>query len=509
MTSPALAHDTALVTLDRGADRSGPVISLTSAQRTVLVLVLAAIVTAVAAPYPLTKYILGGTLALYWARLLFNFDERFVGLFVLLLPTFVLAPLEALGIPALNWQTVFLIIFVAAAACMPSPHARLAVSGWVMYFSVVLVLAAVHAWLSQPQAAWPLLVVVKNWLFPFSLFFLGLRLIKTVRQLWFVVACVAFVSLGLALHGLRDGVTTGNLLTNRPTGLMTGQANLFAGYLAMHALLFLFVSRAPELRRVDRLFLIATAFAMVATLVFTLSRGAWMAFAVTAALVGLATNRRLVVLLIVAFLVAYRWAPQEAGERVDMTVQGVEQSDGSTLEESVDDSAALRIIQWKSFPQMLLESPVWGTGLGTYAAQLGRETGIFRAPHATMVQIGTEMGILGLVGYVGLLGAVTTVCVRRSRAAPRGSFQGALGLGLLAATICLFLLDVTGTRFRAHTVTTYFWLLVGAFLGSTAGATDQRTLAGTRADEAADEAPDEVNEARDHWPVDRRVGSVG
>ena len=108
MTSPALAHDAALVTLDRGADRSGPVISLDKTQRTVFVLVIAAIVTAVAAPYPLTKIILGGTLALYWATLLFNFDERFVGLFVLLLPTLVLAPLETLGIPGLNWQTVFL-----------------------------------------------------------------------------------------------------------------------------------------------------------------------------------------------------------------------------------------------------------------------------------------------------------------------------------------------------------------------------------------------------------------
>ncbi len=46
----------------------------------------------------------------------------------------------------------------------------------------------------------------------------------------------------------------------------------------------------------------------------------------------------------------------------------------------------------------------------------------------------------------------------------------ATGLGLLAATVCLFLLDFSGTRFPAHTVTTYFWLLVGAFLGSTDGA---------------------------------------
>ena len=84
-----------------------------------------------------------------------------------------------------------------------------------------------------------------------------------------------------------------------------------------------------------------------------------------------------------------------------------------------------------------------------------------------MVKIGTEMGAIGLVGYLGLLGAVALVCVRRARNAPPGTFQRATGLGLLAATVCLFVLDFSGTRFTAHTVTTYYWLLLGAFLGST------------------------------------------
>ena len=467
MTSPALAHDPALVRLDRGVDRSGPIISLDKTQRTVFVLVIAAIVAAVAAPYPVTKIILGGTLALYWATLLFNFDERFVGLFVLLLPTFVLAPLEALGIPGLNWQTVFLVIFLVAAASTDSPPSRFAVSGWMAYFSVVLILAAAHAWFARPQAAWPLLMVVKNWLFPFSLFVLGRRLIRNRQQLWFLILCVAVISCALSLHGLRDGLTTGNLLTNRPAGLLTGQANLFAGFLAMHALLLLFVSRTAELGRTERLFLTGTALLMMATLLFTLSRGAWLAFAVTAALVGFATNRGLVVLLTVVFLVGYRWAPREAVTRADLTVRAVEQSEDSSLEESLDDSAALRIIQWKSFPTLFLESPVWGTGLGTYPERLHRETGVFRPAHATMVQIGTEMGALGLLGYLGLLGTVMIASLSRARQAGRGSFERAAGLGVLAATLCLFLLDFSGARFRAHTVTTYYWLVAGAFLGCT------------------------------------------
>ncbi len=206
-------------------------------------------------------------------------------MFVLLLPTLQLAPLESLGIPALNWQTVFLIIFVAATLGGSAPPARIAVPGWIAYFSIALILSTFYGWATAQQPLWPLLVVAKNWLFPFSLFFVGRRLVRTDQQLWFLLLCVAIASLAMAVHGLRDGLTTGNLLTNRPMGLLTGQANLFAGYLAMYALLLLFVSRTAELRRIERLFLVAAAFFMVLTLLFTLSRGAWLAF-------GLAGNAR-------------------------------------------------------------------------------------------------------------------------------------------------------------------------------------------------------------------------
>jgi O-antigen ligase len=467
LASPPLVEPAPLGGLDRGGEQPRTVLALDKAQRTVIVFVLAAMATAVVVPYPVTKIVLGAALALFWARLLLGFDERFVGMYVLLLPTFQLLPLEALGVPGLNWQTVFLIIFIVAAASGESPASGVAVSGWVIYFSVVLILAAVHAILTVQQPLWPLFMGVKNWLFPFALFFLGWRTIRTRQQLWFLVLCVAIVSFALSLHGLRDGLTTGNLMTNRPVGLLTGQANLFAGFLAMHALLCLFVSRTAELGRTERWFLAGAAFVMIMTLVFTLSRGAWIAFVVTAAVVGFATNRGLVVLLVCAFLVGYRWAPEEAVTRADLTLTAVEQSRDSSLEESLDESAALRIIQWKTFPELFFDSPIWGTGLDTYAERLGQLTRIFRPAHATMVQIGTEMGVFGLLGYLGLLGSAAFCCASRARRGSPGSFQRALGLGLLAATVCLFLLDFSGGRFKAHTVTSYFWLLLGAYLGTT------------------------------------------
>jgi O-antigen ligase len=467
MTSQSLVHDAPLGALDRDLEPPSNRLALDKPQRTVIVVVLAAVATAVIAPYPLTKLILGAVLALYWAKLLLDFDERFVAMYVLLVPTLQLAPLEALGIPGLNWQTIFLIIFLVAAASAEPQPSSVPVSGWLIYFSIVLVLAAAYAMLTADKPFWQTFMGVKNWLFPFALFFLGRRTVKNSRQLWFLLLCVAIISFALALHGLRDGLTTGNLMSNRPVGLLTGQANLFAGFLAMHALLFLFASRTSEIGRSERWFLTGAALLMIMTLVFTLSRGAWMAFVVTVALCGFATNRGLVVLLIVAFLAGYRFIPEEAVTRTDMTVTALEQSGDSSLEESLDDSAALRIIQWGTFPELILANPIWGSGLDTYAQRLGQLTNIYRSAHATMVQIGTEMGGLGLLGYVGLLGSVVLCCASRARRAPPGSFQRAVGLGLLAATICLFLADFSGTRFRAYGVTIYFWLLVGAFLGST------------------------------------------
>ena len=125
------------------------------------------------------------------------------------------------------------------------------------------------------------------------------------------------------------------------------------------------------------------------------------------------------------------------------------------------------MIQWKTFPDLLLESPLSGSGIATYAQRLGEHTGIFRPAHTTMVQIGTEMGVPGLVGYLGLFASVAITCLSRARRARSGTLLHAAGLGLLAATVCLFIADFSGARFPAHTVTTYYWLLIGAFLGAT------------------------------------------
>ena len=254
-------------------------------------------------------------------------------------------------------------------------------------------------------------------------------------------------------------------MTNRPGGLLMNQPNLFGGYLAMYAFVLLFVARTRALTRVASLFLTTVGLLMVVTLGFTLSRGAWLAFAATTMVVGLLASRGVVLLLALAIFAGYQWAPEEATERTEMTVQGVGGDAG--LVEGLDDSTALRVMQWQTFPQIFATSPIFGTGLHTYENELKKVTGIHFAAHATPIQLGVETGAVGLVGYLGLLGAIALTCLRRARASSKGSLQRSLGLGLLAATICLGLLDLSGARFQEHTVTTFYFLLLGAFVGNT------------------------------------------
>ena len=141
-------------------------------------------------------------------------------------------------------------------------------SWWIGAFSVLLIASATFSW-AQGLSFAQLFMKAKNWLFPFMLFIVGRRCFRRESALWFLVVCIALVSFGQGLHALRESLSTSNLLRHRPEGMLTGQANLFAGYVAMYALVCLFASRAAEIKPRARLCLLATGLLMVVVLVFT------------------------------------------------------------------------------------------------------------------------------------------------------------------------------------------------------------------------------------------------
>jgi O-antigen ligase len=162
-------------------------------------------------------------------------------------------------------------------------------------------------------------------------------------------------------------------------------------------------------------------------------------------------------LFVTPTVVRERWQDTVASDRYDLG--------HLTADESTIDEAASRIIQWRTLPTMFAISPLTGIGKGRYAArhyELGYDVQ-HRSPHSSLIALAVEEGIFGLIFYAWLLFAI----YRSASVRFHGSIdplQKALSFGTMSATLCLFFLDLSGTRFFSGEIMAYFWILTGMTL---------------------------------------------
>jgi O-antigen ligase len=440
-------------------------LQFTSQEKRFLGLVMSCIATAILFPFPITKYAIGLVLLLYGLSALASSASLATALFLLFLPVFDLVPLTALGIPGFNFETAFLLIFVAMTARSAATdrigfHAS---KLWLLVFLFVIALSIIVSWNRNNFELWDLIVRAKNWLFPTSLFFLAFKKFGATNDKRRLLFCVLLVGALLAMHGAVQALESGALLRNRPGGLLTRQPNLFGGFLSVNAAIGLFVGLHPSASQRTRWFCLGSSFVMIFTLMLTLSRGAWIAFALSVLAVGLLKNPRLIVVLSIALLVGYRWLPEDVATRTTETVDAFEQapvSRGENIEDNLDDSTALRVIQWRTAPTIARRNVLLGTGFNSYPDQLELETGIRRSAHVMPVELLVESGVVALLVYLALFVSLFVGSLRAARKA-LSPFDRALGQGFAAATLCLLLLDFTGTRFRSSGVMVYYWTIAG------------------------------------------------
>jgi O-antigen ligase len=201
-------------------------------------------------------------------------------------------------------------------------------------------------------------------------------------------------------------------------------------------------------------------------LVYTMSRGAWLACVVTGVYVSGSKGRRLLLPIALLSAFVYFWAPELATQRWDSSFEG--KYDPTLLVQgSETEEAAVRIVQWRSFLPMMARYPIFGVGYGGFD-DFFKRGGFFpvaKSAHSSIIEIGVEFGVVGLALYCWLLISTYRAASRVFRIAEH-PINRALGLGLLAATVCLFLLDFSGTRFRNGEIMAYYWILVGITLNA-------------------------------------------
>jgi hypothetical protein len=248
--------------------------------------------------------------------------------------------------------------------------------------------------------------------------------------------------------------------------MITAQPNLWGGFLAMYA--FLFISAivyAPMSKRLRLLTYGALAIVLV-NLVYTQSRGAWLAFGATSLLLAGLKARRLLVPVLVIAAASYLWTPEFAVSRMTSSIEDGYDPALLLNRDAEAQEAASRVIQWRSFVPLMKEHGLIGVGFGQYGRvyqAAGYDTKL-RSAHATMIELGVEQGIFALIVYCWLFGATYRRASALFRDPEASPIARTLALGLLGATVAVVLCDLSGTRSRDGSVMAFFWVLAGMTL---------------------------------------------
>ena len=425
-----------------------------------------AIGTALLLPYPPVKYaifILFGTIFLSFYG---SAPERTLFLFILGMPVVDLVPPPP--IPGVNAETILILALAVAAAAsrqkQAPPHATSPFVLPIVYYTIILTISAARSWLDGVDNAGDLFAFLKNQLFFVFLAPLSFRLIYKQSQLRAALHLIAVTCTLVSCHALwtvRDSVLRGYMLErNRASGLVGAQPNLFGGFLAMMILVFVSLLLSKHSTKKERLGYTVTVIALSGALLMTLSRGSWLALLLSLAVLALFRGARAIVFVLVVALSAPLWLPVKVVERVQHTFEG-KHSQGDDQE--LEDSAQVRVDQWKALPDILREAPIMGHGFRTFVNLWGRFSPDHepKAAHSTWVEFLAEEGVLGILAYLWLVVTLGWIGFRAWRTRP-STLESDLALGFMCAVLCLMVLDSSGTRFRNREVMAYMWILGGA-----------------------------------------------
>jgi O-antigen ligase len=211
---------------------------------------------------------------------------------------------------------------------------------------------------------------------------------------------------------------------------------------------FLIVLAGYEPKRLLRWGYFALAAFSAVCLMYSFSRGGYVAFLAGWLFIGLFKQRKLLLLLIVFGIMWTSLVPNAVVMRVEMT------NDGGEL----DHSSETRLNLWEDAMEVFSSNPITGAGYETYA-YMGR-VGTYRDTHNIYLKVLVETGFIGLVLFLWLLGKTFLTGFGLFRYA-NDPFLASLGLGLSAWVVCSATANFFGDRWSFLQVNGYMWVIAG------------------------------------------------
>ena len=446
-----------------------------SALRRTAFIVIGCIAVALSFPFPVTKLVLAAVLGLV---ILIELVQRpVVGLLVLILafPVADLFPPTLVPIPGLNGQTGIALLAMFGAYRLSKDSVKPAPLRVIFFLLVGLTALELFVGVvGQNMSFANSLTQAKAWLGFLPLYFFVAHASSRSWSRRLVVSTFIFSFSLICAHSVLDYFAEGGGSRLRSTGLIGNQPNVYGGYLAMVLPLpvFLALERSSVFRY--RIVMAGIAFLGAMALLFTKSRGAWMAF-VVALLVVMIVRRsfKLAAIFVILTIFAGSLLPAAFWERLDETVV----SQSGSGDEELDPSTESRIKQWEAFPVLLASSPIIGHGLWTFG-KLIYAKGLYNravAPHSSVMQFGVEFGLLGLGLYFILMFRLLAESLRLAgRSVSRWDQAGLVGL--FAGFLALMVSDLSGARFFNEEVFATFSIMAGLVSGVTLQSLRERSL---------------------------------
>lgn len=293
-------------------------------------------------------------------------------------------------------------------------------------------------------------------------FFTAFYLIHKNEDAKLLLTVAVILGTVLAVHGIWQyivgvpmpgrWVDAGEAVRTRAFSIINSP-NALAGQMAFLAPIALGLA-ASEKTWPKRLLWLAAAGLLVLCLLFTGTRGAWLAFAFALAVIGVIFDRRLLAAGFVAAVLIVLFVPA-VSNRISYLF---------TPEYMSKSAASGRIKRWlDAYDQMTLE-PLFGTGLGHYGGAVAdRAFGIPSVDNYYMKTL-AETGLVGLGLFLWLMATVLHQGYRawQALADPRWRYAAA---GIFTGLLAVLFHSGVENIFEIPYLSTYFWLAAGLLAG--------------------------------------------
>lgn len=296
-----------------------------------------------------------------------------------------------------------------------------------------------------------LLLDWKNYAQMILLYFIVARSVETEREAQILTLVMTFVVLLVGYRAYKSFYAGDSFSYGKRAGGPFEQVGLGANHLGAfmaHSIAMLAAMFLSERELKTRLVRAAAIAFGTLALLYSYSRGAYLAIVAVMVYFGIRRKPILLAACLVLFVAWKTLLPHSVIERITMTSQ-----DGQ-----IESSAAHRLDLWEHAKALLLANPIFGVGYGGFGFTVPE--GELTDTHNVYMKILSEQGIVGFA-FLMIIFLRMFISGNRLLRVARSPYLKGLGLGMTGAVAACMVTNMFGDRWSYFVLGGFLWVWWG------------------------------------------------